>query len=117
MFLFTDSALKSNSHLLFAIHLGLFLCFSLARRAPAVGELPPIALGRVVLGVAACLLEGALQVRHRREEARVDDRAEVGRLVDDARHDVVVRDGRDLRRRVALLLPDNVENRLLFRGE
>ena len=109
--------MKLSSHLLFGIQLGLLLRLGLARRAPAVGKLPPIALGRVVLGVAACLLEGALQVRHRREEARVDDGAEVGRLVDDARHDVVVRDGRDLRRRVALLLADDVENRLLFRDE
>ena len=70
----------------------------------------------MVLGIAPGLLEGALQVRHGREEARVHHGAEVGRLVNDARDNVVVRDWGDLRRRVALLLPNDVQDRLLERN-
>ena len=71
----------------------------------------------MVLGIAPGLLEGALQVGHGREEARVHDGAEVGRLVNDACDNVVVRDWCDLRRRVALLLANDVQNGLLTRND
>lgn len=47
------------------------------------------------------------------EEAGVDDGAQVRRLVHDPADDVVVGQGRDLLGGVALLLPDDVEDRLL----
>ena len=70
----------------------------------------------MVLGIAPSLLEGALQVGDGREEPRVHHGAEVGRLVNDARDNVVVRDWGDLSRRVALLLPNDVQDRLLERN-
>ena len=58
----------STNLLLGAAELRLLLGLGLARRRTALpGKLPPVPLGRVVLGVAPGLLEGALQVRDGRE--------------------------------------------------
>jgi hypothetical protein len=59
------------------------------------------------------LVKSGLKVIDGSDQSRVEDRAEVGRLIDHAADDVVISQGRHSGRRVALLLADDVENGLL----